>query len=178
MTERTQARTVGQAAPGGATATRPDPAAIRRSDAVTSGRATARAALDAALSGVDLTDIDRRFLSRLSQWDKRNATFVASLITRARQRGRIENALTARQRATLLAALADAMEYRTSGAAAAACWDCTNLASGLCADHARDADRARAFGDLATILSGRVPAAGVARLGAVPDFRQRAKVAS
>jgi hypothetical protein len=55
-----------------------------------SGRAAARALLDDALSGVELTEGDRRFLIRLSQWDKRNAATVASLIVRARQRGRLD----------------------------------------------------------------------------------------
>lgn len=55
-----------------------------------SGRAMARAMLDAALSGVELTELDRRFLCRLSQWDKRNAATVASLLARARQRGRMD----------------------------------------------------------------------------------------
>jgi len=52
-----------------------------------SGRATARAALDAALAGVELTATDKRFLTRLSQWDKRTATTVASLVMRARESG-------------------------------------------------------------------------------------------
>ena len=59
-----------------------------------SGRATARAALDAALSGVELTATDKRFLARLSQWDKRTATTVASLVMRARESGQREAALT------------------------------------------------------------------------------------
>jgi hypothetical protein len=59
-----------------------------------SGRATARAALDAALAGVELTATDRRFLARMSQWDKRTATTVASLIMRARESGQREAAQT------------------------------------------------------------------------------------
>lgn len=59
-----------------------------------SGRATARAALDAALSGVELTATDRRFLARLSQWDKRTATTMASLVMRARESGQREAAVT------------------------------------------------------------------------------------
>ena len=58
-----------------------------------SGRAAARAALDAALSGVELTATERRFLTRLTHWDKREATTVASLIMRAREGGRREGAL-------------------------------------------------------------------------------------
>ena len=78
------------AEPGGAM---PSPATIMAQSRVTapgSGRATARAMLDAALSGVELTETDRRFLCRLSQWDKRSATTVASLLARARQRGHLD----------------------------------------------------------------------------------------
>ena len=57
-----------------------------------SKRAAARAELDAALSGVELTATDRRFLTRLSQWDKRTATTVASLVLRARESGQREAA--------------------------------------------------------------------------------------
>jgi len=151
--------------------------------ATDSGRAAARAALDAALSGVELTGIDRRFLARLSQWDKRNATTMASLVLRARQRGRAEGGraeagLSPRQLDMVRAALTDAFAYRTSGAAAAGCWDCASRPSGLCGEHAKDADRARAFADLATALSGEVTPSALARLGAVPGFRQRTPVAS
>jgi hypothetical protein len=59
-------------------------------EAPDSGRASARAALDAALAGVELTATDRRFLARLSQWDKRTATMVASLVQRARESGQGE----------------------------------------------------------------------------------------
>ena len=78
----------GQAASAGIAI--PSPLSIRpraQSATADSGRAMARAVLDDALSGVELTAVDRRFLSRLSQWDKRNATTVASLIARARQAG-------------------------------------------------------------------------------------------
>lgn len=159
----------------------PSPSSIRPrpvAAAPESGRVTARAALDAALSGVDLTGIDRRFLGRLSQWDKRNATTVASLFLRARQSGRSEAELSPRQLETLLDALMDAFAYRTSGAAAAGCWDCANRSSGLCSEHAQDAERARAFADLATALSGQVTPTAIPRLGAVPDYRQRTQVAS
>ena len=124
----------------------PSPLSIRpraQSATADSGRAMARAVLDDALSGVELTAVDRRFLSRLSQWDKRNATTVASLIGRARQVGRCE-ALTGEQLETVLSALIDAFAYRTSGAASEGCWDCANRASGLCAEHAKDADRVKA----------------------------------
>lgn len=132
-----------------------------------SGRAAARAELDAALHGVELTATERRFLARLSQWDKRTATTVASLVSRARQRGRREAGLTAPQLDVMVAALVDAVEYRTSGAASAGCWDCASRASGLCVEHARDADRARSFAELAAAISGQ-PAAknGVAPGGA------------
>ncbi len=70
------------------------PAAVQQEAAPDSGRATARAALDAALSGVELTATERRFLTRLTQWDKREATAVASLITRARESGQRQAELT------------------------------------------------------------------------------------
>ena len=151
----------GQAA--GAGTAIPSPLSIRPRPAVVadSGRATARAVLGDALSGVELTPVDQRFVARLSQWDKRTATTVASLIARARQAGRCE-ALTVEQLGTVLDALMDAYAYRTSGAASAGCWDCANRASGLCADHARDAGRAHAFAELAAALAGTVsPAAAV-----------------
>jgi hypothetical protein len=159
----------------------PSPAVVRPQldkAASDSGRAAARAALTAALSGVPLTGTDLRFLSRLSQWDKRNAATVASLVTRARQCGRSEAGLSPGQLETILAALVDGFAYRTSGAAAEGCWDCANRSSGLCTEHARDADRARDFADLAAALSGQATPTSMPRLGAVPDFRHRDPVAS
>lgn len=158
----------------------PSPASIhpRRATAADSGRATARAVLDDALSGVVLTASERRFLDRLSQWDKRNATTVAALVSRARQSGRPVPGLTPEQREIVLFALTDAIAYRTSGAASAGCWDCASRCSGLCAEHARDADRARGFADLAALLSGQVAGEALPCLGPVPDFRQEAAVAS
>ena len=151
----------GQAA--GAGTAIPSPLSIRPRPQATadSGRATARAVLGDALNGLELTPVDRRFIARLSQWDKRSATTVASLIARARQAGRCE-ALTVEQLVTVLDALMDAYAYRTSGAASAGCWDCANRARGLCADHARDAGRAHEFAELAAALAGTVsPAAAV-----------------
>ena len=146
--------------PGRATAERSGSRPASQPAGGDSGRAAARAELDAALSGVELTATDRRFLARLSRWDKRTATTVASLVSRARQRGRGEAALTAPQLEVVRAALVDALEYRTSGAASASCWDCTSRASGLCSEHARDADRARSFADLAATLCGKVATQG------------------
>jgi hypothetical protein len=143
----------------------PGPPAVRSRRAVQPGngpvqlqqsgacRATVRDALDAALRGVRLGGRDRQFLRRLVHWDKRNAAAVASLLSRARQAGRIEASLSARQLEVLLTALEDASVYRTSGAAAAGCWDCENIPGGRCADHARDADRARACSELAAQLA-------------------------
>ncbi len=168
----------GQAASPGAA--NPSPLSIRprpRAAAADSGRATARAVLDGALTGVELTGIDRRFLARLSQWDKRNATTLASLIARAKQAGRCE-ALTPAQLETLLAALMDAFAYRTSGAASAGCWDCANRASGLCADHAKDAGRAHEFAELAAVLAGTASPVAVPEFAAVAGFRHQAAVAS
>jgi hypothetical protein len=187
---------------------RPVAAAEPVAAASDSGRAAARAALETALSGVELTGFDRRFLARLSQWDKRSASTAASLMLRARRRGRTEAGLSGRQLETMLAALADAFDYRTSRAAATGCWDCANWSSDLCPDHAQDADRAREFADLATalagqvmtgqaltgqaltgqvvtgqvvtgqVVTGQVAPTSMPRLGAVPDFRQRTPVAS
>jgi hypothetical protein len=168
----------GQAARTGAA--NPSPLSIRprpRAAAADSGRATARAVLDDALKGVELTGVDARFLARLSQWDKRNAIAVASLIGRARQAGRCE-ALPPVQMETLLAALMDAFAYRTSGAASAGCWDCANRASGLCADHAKDADRAHEFAALAALLAGSASPAAMPGFAAVTSFRPQAAVAS
>ncbi|HUZ56803.1 MAG TPA: hypothetical protein VMU94_30305 [Streptosporangiaceae bacterium] len=168
----------GQAASAGIAV--PSPLSIRprvRCATADSGRAMARAVLDDALSGVELTAVDRRFLSRLSQWDKRNATTVASLIARARQAGRCE-ALTGEQLETVLCALIDAFAYRTSGAAPEGCWDCANRASGLCAEHAKDADRAHAFAELAAVLSGAATRPTLPGHDAVAGFRHQAAVAS
>jgi hypothetical protein len=159
----------------------PSPAGVRPQldkAASDSGRAAARAALETALSGVQLTGADLRFLARLSQWDKRNAATVASLVTRARQCGRAEAGLSPAQLDTVLAALIDGFAYRTSGAAAEGCWDCANRSSGLCGEHARDADRARDFADLAAALSGQAAPTSMPCLGALPDFRRRDAVAS
>jgi len=79
---------------------------------------------------------------------------------------------------TVIAALMDAFAYRTSGAAADGCWDCANRPSGLCAEHAKDADRARAFADLAAALSGKMAPTALPCMGAVAEYRQRTPVAS
>jgi hypothetical protein len=166
---------------GGAAATIARRAAIRPhavAGTAGSGRATARAALDAALSGVELSAADLRFLSRLSQWDKRSASAVATLLHRARQSGREEAEFTSCQLEDVLSALMDALTYRTSGAASAACWDCANLPSGLCAEHTRDADRASIYANLISALTGSRPPTELPHMGAVAPFRRRAPVAS
>jgi hypothetical protein len=194
MSDRVQGRATGSVAAV------PRPQAARpRSAAVPPGtgrvqlqrsgpcRATVRDALDAALRGVRLGGRERQFLGRLVNWDKRNAAAVASLLWRARLAGRNETALSARQLEIVLAALADAAVYRASGAGAAGCWDCENIPGGRCADHARDADRARACTELAEQLAatsvgvGAPDAAGPAdfqRLTDVSGFRHRTSVAS
>jgi hypothetical protein len=148
-------------------------------------RATVRDALDAALDGIRLGGRDRQFLRRLVHWDKRNAAAVASLLLRARQAGRSETALSARQLEIVLTALDDAGLYRSSGAAAVGCWDCGNVPGGRCADHARDADRARACAELAAQLAaGSAAGSAVAGTGElqrptdISGFRQRTSVAS
>jgi hypothetical protein len=146
-------------------------------------RATVRDALDAALHGIKLVGRDLQFLRRLVHWDKRNAAAVASLLWRARQAGRNEAFLTPRQLEIVLTALEDAGVYRTSGAAAVGCWDCQNIPGGRCADHARDADRARACAELAAQLAAGVagpagPVAGEQRLTDISGFRRQTSVAS
>jgi uncharacterized membrane protein len=140
-----------------------------------SGRMAARAAFEASLGGVELTDRDRQFISRLVHWDKRNASSVASLLHRARRAGRDEAAITPRQLETVLAALGDAARYRSSGVAAAGCWDCDNIPGGRCAEHARDDDRARAYAELAAALSGPD---GLVEPRYISGYRRRRPVAS
>lgn len=147
-------------------------------------RATVRDALDAALHGIRLGGRDRRFLNRLVHWDKREAANVASLLWQARLAGRGEVALSSRQLEIILAALEDAATYRTfrtCGADAAGCWDCENIPGGRCADHARDADRARACAELAAQLGSGPAAAGpppvtgeLQRLTDISGFMSRA----
>jgi hypothetical protein len=147
-------------------------------------RATVRDALDAALNGIRLAGRDQHFLRRLIHWDKRNAAAVASLLWRVRQAGRTEASLSPRQLEIVLTALADAGVHRTSGAAATGCWDCQNIPGGRCADHARDAERARACAELAAQLAAGVtgPAGPVPgnlkRPTDISGFRRRTSVAS
>jgi hypothetical protein len=145
-------------------------------------RATVREVLDVALRGIKLSGRDRQFLSRLVHWDKRNAAAVASLLTRARLAGREEVALSPRQMEIVLTALEDAAVYRASGADVMGCWDCENIPGGRCADHARDAERARACAELAAQLAAGSPAAAAAgelkRLTSIAGFRRRTSVAS
>ncbi len=145
-------------------------------------RATVRDALDAALRGIKLSGRDRQFLSRLVHWDKRNAAAVASLLSRARMAGRDEVALSARQLEIVLTALEDAAVYRASGADVMGCWDCENIPGGRCADHARDAERARACAELAAQLAADTSHAATAgdlqRPTDISGFRRRTSVAS
>jgi hypothetical protein len=169
--------------PGGAPADTGAAAAGRTSAAEqagtgASGRAAARDALDAVLSGVRLGSRERQFLRRLVQWDKRNAASVAALLWRARMTGREEAALTARQLDLVLGALSDAARYRTSGADAMGCWDCENLPGSRCAEHSRDADRARAYLDIGAQLSGRPTQADLPKPTDIAGYRGRTPVAS
>jgi hypothetical protein len=145
-----------------------------------SGRVAVREALDAALAGVQLDGRDRQFLRHLVHFDKRNAASVGSLLRRVRQAGRDEAALTPRQLETVLAALGDAARYRSSGQAATGCWDCENIPSGRCAEHARDNDRARAYTELAAALAALPdPSQDGLRDGRdIVGFRRRRPVAS
>jgi hypothetical protein len=145
-------------------------------------RATVRDALDAALRGIRLGGRERRFLGRLVHWDKREAAAVASLLWQARLAGRREAALSSRQLEVILAALEDAAAYRASGACAVGCWDCEIIPAGRCADHVRDADRARACTELVAQLAAGPASGGSAaelqRLTEMSGFRGRASVAS
>jgi len=141
-------------------------------------RAGARGALAAALAGVHLGCRDRQFLGRLVHWDKRSAASVASLIRRARLAGRSEAALTPRQHEIVLTALRDAAVYRSSGADAIGCWDCENCPGSQCADHARDADRARGYADLMLQLSGQASQPGLRQPTEITGYRRRTSVAS
>jgi hypothetical protein len=146
-----------------------------------SGRMAVRAELEDALAGVGLAGRDRQFLGKLVHWDKRNALSVVSLLRRARQAGRDETALTPRQLEVVLAALGDAARYRSSGAAAAGCWDCENVPTGRCAEHAKDNDRARAYTELAAALSAvPVPAGpdGMPEPRDIAGYRRPQPVAS
>ena len=143
-----------------------------------SRRAAARDALDAVLAGVRLGGRDGQFLSRLAHWDKRNAASVASLLWRARLAGRAEAGLTQRQLEGVLAALGDAVLYRTSGADSSNCWDCENIPGARCADHAKDADRARAYAELAVFLTGRADPSGLPHPTDISGYRRQASVAS
>jgi hypothetical protein len=118
-----------------------------------SGRSVVRAELDAALSGAALSTRDMQFLDRLVHWDKRNGTSVASLLWRARKVGRDEAGLTNRQLEIVISALEDAAVYRALGAETISCWDCEGIPGGRCAEHSRDADWARAYAELAAVLS-------------------------
>jgi hypothetical protein len=143
-------------------------------------RATVQDSLDAALRGASLNGGDRQFLSKLVQWDKRNAAAVASLLCKARAAGCAEAGLTARQLEIVVTALEDAAVYRDSGADALGCWDCENIPGGRCADHSKDADRAGACTELAAQLTA-ASAAGAAELQDLTDisgFRRRTSVAS
>lgn len=143
-----------------------------------SRRSAARELLDSALAGIRLSCRDRQFVSRLLHWDKRNAESVASLLARARQAGREEAGLTARQRELIISALGDAAEYRASGAAGTGCWDCEMIPGGRCASHARDNDQARSYAELAALLSGCPTQAELARPMMIAGYRHRTPVAS
>jgi hypothetical protein len=163
-----------QAATGAARGTRPAIALPVRG----SGREAAREALESALAGVALAGAERKFLGRLVHWDKRSAASAAALLRQARQAGRDEAALTPRQLEIVLAALGDAARYRSSGTAATGCWDCENIPSGRCADHAKDNDRARAYAELASALSADASRDGLPEPRDLSGYRRRRPVAS
>lgn len=170
-------RAVGERAAGDQAAA-PVPPGLAEEGICGSRRSAARQMLDNALAGMHLSCKDRNFLSRLVHWDKRNAAAVAALLVRARQAGRNEAGLTPRQREIVIAALADAAEYRASGAAGSGCWDCEMIPGGRCASHARDNDRARAYAELAALLSGTPAQVELPRPRAISGYRSRTPVAS
>jgi hypothetical protein len=197
MTDRTQARAAGRADPPKPSCIRPrrlgqpqpggmspPPAAgaagagHERSWPGGSGRAAARDALEAVLSGVRLGSRDRQFLRRLVHWDKRSAGAVASLLWQARMTGREEAAPTPRQLDVVLGALRDAAIYRSSGADAMGCWDCENIPGSRCAEHARDAERARAYLDVGAQLTGQPAQTGLPGPTDLAGYRGRTPVAS
>jgi hypothetical protein len=143
-----------------------------------SRRTVAREVLEKALRGVRLSSRDRQFLGRLVHWDKRNATSVAALLTRAREAGREEAGLTPRQREVVIAALRDAAIYRASGAAGQGCWDCEIIPGGRCAEHARDFDRAGSYAELAEKLAGKAVQPGLPEPRDIAGYRRRTPVAS
>ena len=141
-------------------------------------RRSARELLEGALAGIRLSCRDSQFLGRLVHWDKRNAAAVASLLERARQAGRDEAGLTPRQREIIIAALDDAAIYRASGAAGSGCWDCEMMPGGRCASHVKDPDRARAYAELAALLSGMPAEAELPLPRDISGYRSRTPVAS
>jgi hypothetical protein len=141
-------------------------------------RRSARELLEGALAGIRLSCRDSQFLGRLVHWDKRNAAAVASLLERARQAGRDEAGLTPRQREIIIAALDDAAIYRASGAAGTGCWDCEMIPGGRCASHVKDPDRARAYAELAALLSGMPAEAELPQPRDINGYRSRTPVAS
>lgn len=104
---------------------------------------------------------DRQFRSWIGQCDRGDAGSVAALLWLT---GRDEAALTSRQLDVVLGALGDAITYRNSGANALGCWDCENVPGGRCAEHARNADTARAYAELASALSGGLTQGELRRL--------------
>lgn len=75
-------------------------------------------------------------------------------------------------------ALGDAARYRSSGTAATGCWDCENIPTGRCADHAKDNDRARAYAELAAALSADAGRDGLREPRDLSGYRRRRPVAS
>jgi hypothetical protein len=177
----------GQPEPAQSGRTQPDPGRAAQGQraagaAAGSARAAVREMLESALAGLRLSCRDSHFLSRLVHWDKRNAATAASLMLRARQAGREETELTARQREIIIAALHDAAVYRASGAASSGCWDCQMVPGDRCAIHARDGDRARSYAEVEAALSFAADAfptqAELIRPRDIARYRRRTPVAS
>jgi hypothetical protein len=103
-------------------------------------------------AGITLGAYDRRIVDWLADWEPATCTVIAGLITRAHA-GRVDGPSRAQQ-ATVLAALADAVAYRTAGADAR-CEDCMAHPAGCCDRHADDLDQADRYRQLVRELGGQ-----------------------
>jgi hypothetical protein len=112
--------------------------------------------VETAPARISQTRQDRPYRSRIGPCDRGDAGSVAALLWLARLTGRDEAVLTSRQLDIVLGALGDAIAYRDSGVNALGCWDCENVPGGKCAEHARNADTARVYAELASALSARL----------------------
>jgi hypothetical protein len=107
-------------------------------------------------AGVQLGAYDQRILRWLAGWEPATCAVVAGLISRAHG-GQATAGIAVfpeGPRQTMLAALADAVAYRTAGADAR-CEDCMAHPAGCCDPHADDLEQADAYRDLAREIGGQ-----------------------